>query len=114
MHDVFPVEYGQETFYRSGSVARPGLNVFPKDAPSVLKGSQNRLLVGTIHDVRNSLNRTDSRLGRSFVPRWRCGLMSRRLSRLVARWVGSRVGSGEDTYAVRSGAACHAGAGPPP
>ena len=42
------------------------LNVFPKDAPSVLKGSQNRLLVGTIHDVRNSLNRTDSRLGRSF------------------------------------------------
>ena len=65
-HDVVPVKYGQETFYRSGSVARPGLNVFPKDAPSVLKGSQNRLLVGTIHDVRNSLNRTDSRLGRSF------------------------------------------------
>jgi hypothetical protein len=39
--------------------------------------------------------------------------MSRRLSRLVARWVGSRVGSGEDTYAVRSGAASRAGAGPP-
>ena len=55
MNDVVPVEYGQETFYRSGSVARPGLNVFPKDAPSVLKGSQNRLLVATIHDVRNSL-----------------------------------------------------------
>ena len=66
MHDIVPVEYRQETFYRSGSVARPGFNVFPKDAPSVLKGSQNRLLVGTIHDVRNSLNRTDSRLGRSF------------------------------------------------
>jgi hypothetical protein len=29
MHDVVPVEYGQEMFHRSGSVARPGLNMFP-------------------------------------------------------------------------------------
>jgi hypothetical protein len=66
MHDVVPVEYGQETFYRSGSVARPGLNVFPKDAPGVLDGAQDSLLVWIIHDVRNSLNRTDSRLKRNF------------------------------------------------
>ena len=44
MHDVLPVEYGQETFYRSGSVARPGLNVFPKDAPGVLDGAQEQSL----------------------------------------------------------------------
>jgi hypothetical protein len=50
MHDVVPVEYGQETFYRSGSVARPGLNVFPQDAPSVLNGAHQRILVGIIHD----------------------------------------------------------------
>jgi hypothetical protein len=51
MHDVVPVEYGQETFYRSGSVARPGLNVFPKDAPGVLDGAQDSLLVWIIHDT---------------------------------------------------------------
>jgi hypothetical protein len=45
MHNVLPVECGQETFYRSGSVARPGLNVFPKDALGVLDGSQDSLLV---------------------------------------------------------------------
>jgi hypothetical protein len=39
MHDVVPVEYGQEMFHRSGSVARPGLNIFPKDASSVLNGT---------------------------------------------------------------------------
>jgi hypothetical protein len=39
MHDVVPVEYGQEMFHRSGSVARPGFNIFPKDASSVLNGT---------------------------------------------------------------------------
>jgi hypothetical protein len=39
MHDVVPVEYGQETFRRSVSVALPGLNIFPQDASSVLKGT---------------------------------------------------------------------------
>jgi hypothetical protein len=65
-HDVVPVEHRSQTFNGSHGVAPSRLNVFPEDTPSVLKGSQNRLLVGTIHDVRNSLNRTDSRLGRSF------------------------------------------------
>jgi hypothetical protein len=55
MHDVLPVEYGQKTFYRSGSVARPGLNIFPQDASSVFKGSQNRLLVWIIHDTAQLL-----------------------------------------------------------
>jgi hypothetical protein len=39
VHDVVPVEYGQEIFHRSGSVARPGLNIVPQDASSVLKGT---------------------------------------------------------------------------
>jgi hypothetical protein len=38
-HDVVPVEYGQEMFHRSGSVARPALNIFPQDASSVLNGT---------------------------------------------------------------------------
>ena len=39
VHDVVPVEYGQEIFHRSGSVARSGLNIFPQDASSVLNGT---------------------------------------------------------------------------
>ena len=39
VHDVVPVEYGQEIFDRSGSVARPGLNILPQDASSILKGT---------------------------------------------------------------------------
>ena len=39
MHDVVPVEYGQEMFQRSGSVTRPALKIFPKDASSVLNGT---------------------------------------------------------------------------
>jgi hypothetical protein len=113
VHDVVPVEYGLEMFHRSGSVARPGLNIFTQDASSVLNGTQERILVGPIHDAGNSRNRTDSRLGKNFRSRWHCGLMSWRLSRLVAHYVGSRVGFRQDLHAVRSGAACHAGVGPP-
>jgi hypothetical protein len=29
MHDVVPIEDGQQTFHRSNRVARPRLNVFP-------------------------------------------------------------------------------------
>src|ERR1700722_6771879 len=39
VHDVVPVEYGQEMFHRSGSVARPALKIFPKDVSSVLNGT---------------------------------------------------------------------------
>jgi hypothetical protein len=39
VHDLVPVEYGKETFHRSGRVARPGLNIFPKDASRVLEGT---------------------------------------------------------------------------
>jgi hypothetical protein len=39
VHNVVPVEYGQEMFHRSGSVALPGLNMFPQDASSVLNGT---------------------------------------------------------------------------
>jgi hypothetical protein len=50
MHDVVPVEYGQETINRSYSVARPGRNVLPQDPPSVLNGANERILVRVIHD----------------------------------------------------------------
>jgi hypothetical protein len=39
VHDVVPVEYGQEMFHCSGSVAWPALNIFPQDASSVLNGT---------------------------------------------------------------------------
>jgi hypothetical protein len=38
VHDVVPVEYGQEMFNRPGDVARP-FNIFPQDASSVLNGT---------------------------------------------------------------------------
>jgi hypothetical protein len=38
VHDVVPVEYGQEMFNGSGDVARP-FNIFPQDASSVLNGT---------------------------------------------------------------------------
>jgi hypothetical protein len=38
-HDLVPVQYGKETFRRSGRVARAGLNIFPKDASRVFKGT---------------------------------------------------------------------------
>jgi hypothetical protein len=50
VHDVVPVEYGQEMFHRSGSVARPGRNIFPQDASSVLNRTNERILIGIIHD----------------------------------------------------------------
>jgi hypothetical protein len=39
VHDVVPVEHGQEMLHRSGSVARSGLNKFPKNASGVLNGT---------------------------------------------------------------------------
>jgi hypothetical protein len=39
MHDVVPIEYGQEMFHRSGSVTRSWLNIFPQDASCVLNGT---------------------------------------------------------------------------
>jgi hypothetical protein len=49
VHDVVPVEHGQETFHRSGSVTRSWLSVFAQDAPSVLNGANDRILVGIVH-----------------------------------------------------------------
>ena len=62
VHDVVPVEYGQEMFHRSGSVARPGINIFPQDAPGILNSTNDRVLVGTIHDTAQRARNLHSRL----------------------------------------------------
>ena len=50
MNDVVPVEYGEQPLHRSRRVPRPRLNVFPQNAPSVLYGADERILVGIIHN----------------------------------------------------------------
>ncbi len=49
MDDFGLIEYGQQTFHGSLRVAWSRFNVFPQDAPSVLNGAQERVLVGIIH-----------------------------------------------------------------
>jgi hypothetical protein len=53
MHDVIPVEYGQEVLHGLRRVELAP--ILPKDAPGVLNGTQQRLLVGGIHGQRNSI-----------------------------------------------------------
>jgi hypothetical protein len=50
VNDVILVEYRSQTFHGSRRVALSPLNVFPEDAPGVLDGAQERLLVGIIHN----------------------------------------------------------------
>jgi hypothetical protein len=49
MNDVVPIEYGLQTFHRSRRVPRSRLDIFPENAPGVLNGPYQNLLVGIIH-----------------------------------------------------------------
>jgi uncharacterized protein YjlB len=55
VHDVIPVEYGEEVSHRFRRVALARFDVLPKDAPGVLNGTQQRLLVRGIDGQRNSI-----------------------------------------------------------
>jgi len=48
VHDVVPIEYCQQALHGSRRVARSRLNVLPEDAPGVLYGAHERILVGII------------------------------------------------------------------
>src|SRR4030088_3401574 len=60
MLDVVPVEYGQQAFHGSRCVTLSPLLVFPKDAPGVLDGAQDSLLVGIIHNATQLPQNRDS------------------------------------------------------
>src|SRR6266576_4695463 len=77
VHNVAPIEHGKQTFHRSLRVPA----VFPQDAPGVLNGANDGIVVGIVNDGTPTPRNQDSRWGRIFVPLWRCGFMSRRLSR---------------------------------
>jgi hypothetical protein len=49
MNDVVPIEYRQKPLHRPPGVTRSWLNVFAQDAPSVLNGANDRILIGIIH-----------------------------------------------------------------
>ncbi|SHG50774.1 hypothetical protein SAMN05443248_1784 [Bradyrhizobium erythrophlei] len=51
MHNLVPVEHREQTVHCSRRVTRAQLNVFPQDAPGVLNGANDRVLVGAIHDA---------------------------------------------------------------
>src|SRR6476620_1138849 len=58
MSEVGLVEHGQQALYGSLCVTGAGLDVFPQDAPSVIRGPQEDVLVRTIHCCyTNSQNR---------------------------------------------------------
>jgi len=88
MYNVAPIEHGKQTFHRSLRVPA----VFPQDAPGVLNGANDGILVGIVHDRYATPRKRNQDWRQIFVPVWRCGFMSRRLSRPVARSVHSRVG----------------------
>ena len=60
MSELGLVEHGQQTFYGSLRVTGSRLNVFPQDAPSVLNGAQERVLVGIIHSGHATQQNRDS------------------------------------------------------
>jgi len=54
MQDVFAIEDGQQALDRSVWIALARFDVFPKDAPSILDGAQQRLLVGGTHESNSA------------------------------------------------------------
>jgi hypothetical protein len=62
MYKVAPVEHGKQTFHRSLRVPA----VFPQDAPSVLNGANDGILIGTIHDGTPTPRNRDSRWRENF------------------------------------------------
>jgi hypothetical protein len=77
MYNVAPIEHGKQTFHRSLRVPA----VFPQDAPGVLNSANDGILVGLFMTVRQLHEIRIQDGGRIFVPVWRCGFMSRRLTR---------------------------------
>jgi hypothetical protein len=67
VHYLGLIENGKQTFHRSLRVP----TVFSQDAPSVLNGSNERILVGIVHDSHSPPLRIQERPGR-FVPAARC------------------------------------------
>ncbi len=62
MNDVAPIEHGKQTFHRSLRIPA----VFPQDAPSVLNGANDGILVGIVHDGTPTPRNQDSRWGENF------------------------------------------------
>src|SRR5947207_12820423 len=62
VHNVAPIEHGKQTFHRSLRVPA----VFPQDAPGVLNGANDRILVGIVHDGTPTPRNQDSRWGENF------------------------------------------------
>lgn len=66
MNDVVPIEYRRQPLHRPPGVPRPRLNVFPQNAPSVLNGANERILIGIIYNGHAPQQNRGSRLERNF------------------------------------------------
>jgi hypothetical protein len=64
VHNVAPIEHGKQTFHRSLCVPA----VFPQDAPGVLNGADQSILVWIIHDRDSRRGRMDSFRRRAVAP----------------------------------------------
>jgi hypothetical protein len=67
VHDVAPIEHGKQTFHRSRRVPA----IFPQDAPSVLNGANDGILVGIVHDGTQLHESGNQAWRQIFVPVWR-------------------------------------------
>jgi hypothetical protein len=62
MYNVAPIEHGKQTFHRLLRVP----SVFPQDAPRVLNGANDGILVGIVHDGTQLHEKRESRLEANF------------------------------------------------
>ena len=62
VYNVAPIEHGKQTFHRSLRVPA----VFPQDAPGVLNGANDGILVGIVHDGTQLHESGKSRLETNF------------------------------------------------
>ena len=88
VHNVAPIEHGKQTFHRSLRVPA----VFPQDAPGVLNGANDGILVGIVHDGTPTPRNQDSRWGENFRSPLALRFYVSDANAAVARSVYSRVG----------------------
>jgi len=88
MNDVAPIEHGKQTFHRSLRIPRYSLKMLLASSTARMMVSWSGLFmtVRQLHEIRIQDG------GRIFVPVWRCGFMSRRLTRQSRVLSYSRVG----------------------
>jgi hypothetical protein len=62
VNDIISIEHSQQTLHRSRCIARTRLEVLAQNAPCVIKGANEGIMVGTIHERKATPQIRDSKL----------------------------------------------------